>query len=636
MDMPIDGPSDPPIGMIVKFYREHGGNEDDLVQRQDLPWLFAEGQTVTFNSPATPIKEIVMRTQAPENSLFWIEFYETVADIGHDIALALDGSGSMAAQNKWQSMIEAADILHDLYKVMGNESEDRLGAVRFRWSCADSSPLGNKIVEQPPLSALSTVDLPSLYATDAPSECTPIGEGIRRAAGMVNSGANPAKHLILFTDGKNNRGASVNTVSSDPILDPLTIHAIGLGSGVHIDPSEISVLASEHGGSYRETTDPSEILDFFVQILGETLDKAEIADVYGTRSVTIHDGTDKAIFLIAWEDPTVTHDFDLRAPDGTIIDHAATPTYHPKVSALVSHAYFVLEGSLGGTWQFVNVPSDPKIRYLAVEDLGLKIKWDITPILGFTGRPIVITAQITLNGEPYRGEVNVTAQVRRPDEAQGDLIAREVRKNQQVKAVTTSAAVRPSADTSQRSQVISSVLSRYERNDFLFTNMRELRFEKVEDGLYRLNFSQTQYDGTYRFDLKARGDNFARRNTLCAVLVTRVDAVRSSIQMSKVEQNLYKATITPMSRAGVFLGPFYADKIKLVSTQARPISSLKDNLDGSYTQLFATDGEAPTDLGLEILGTTIPLQKHSNLILWIIIILLSILVILLFLYIALS
>lgn len=451
------------IEMNVEFYEEYGRTRQ-VGRTREIPYIAGRRHPVTFNHPAKPIKEIVIRTQSDDNYLYSIEFYETVADIHHDIVLVLDGSGSMAAQNKWRNMIEAADILYDFYKVMADETVDALGAVRFRWSCSDSGASGNQIEEKPPLEVLRIVpDLPGLYEGDAPDECTPIGVGIRQAADMVNGSgaANPSKHLILLTDGKNNRGPSVSTVSSDSALalDPLTIHAIGLGSGVHIDPSEISVLPSEHGGSYRETTDPSEILPFFVQILGETLGKAEEAIVDGTGSVTIHDETDKAIFLIAWENPAIPHYFDLRTPDGTLIDHAAptppagiTATYYPKDSELVSHAYFVVEGSIGGTWQFHNVPGDLEIRLLAFEDLGLKIEWDITPVLGFTGQPITITARITLNGEPYRGDATVTAQVRRPDEAQGDLIAKEIRKYPQATAVQTS------GDTSQRAQVISSRL----------------------------------------------------------------------------------------------------------------------------------------------------------------------------------
>jgi len=304
--------------MIVNFYEQPSAT--NLLDSRSVPWVWAI-QEVTYNQPGQPVRELTIRSDRPENTLHDVEFYETVAATRQDVALALDGSGSMSAQNKWGAMIEAADLFHDLYRALGDPS-DGFGAVRFRWNCG-SALAGDQTAAQPSFSNLgSAIDIPALYAADGPAACTPIGEGVIAAAGMVAGATNPAKHILLLTDGKNNRGRTVSAASADAILDGMTVHTIGLGSMAHIDPVEIAALAASHGGSFRETTEPAQILDLFAQILGEMTGKAEMAVITGDN-VPIAAGTSKAVFLIAWDDPAVSHDFDLSAPDGTLISHAS-------------------------------------------------------------------------------------------------------------------------------------------------------------------------------------------------------------------------------------------------------------------------------------------------------------------------
>ena len=267
-----------PVGaaiMTVNYYREHGAIE--LLDSRSVPIEFLTPAEVIYSS-SSPVRELTIRTEAAENRFYEIEFYESLSEIRHDLTLVLDGSGSMSAQNKWGVMIEAADIFHDLYQAFGN-TVDGFGAVRFRWDCGDALA-GNQTVAQPPLNPLSVaVDLPTLYAADGPDNCTPIGEAVIQGAAQVAGGDNPAKHLLLLTDGKNNRGRSVAVASADSALDGLTVHTLGLGSGGNIDPVEITDLATAHGGLFRQTTDASEVLDFFAESLGDMLGKVETADI---------------------------------------------------------------------------------------------------------------------------------------------------------------------------------------------------------------------------------------------------------------------------------------------------------------------------------------------------------------------
>ncbi len=572
-----------PTDMVLRYYEDHSATNQTEFRR--VADVFGGWQQVVYNRPSQPIREMVIETEAPENILDNFEFYESASDIGHDIALALDGSGSMANNNKWSAMVEAADIFHDIYKIVGND-DDGFGGVRFRWDC--SNPVGgNQTISQPAFANLgSGVDIPSLFAADSPSSCTPIGTGVLQAASMVAAGTNEAKHILLLTDGKNNRGIPVSSLAGDPSLHGLTLHTIGLGTGAHIDPVEISSLADSNGGSFRQTTDPSDILEFFSQILCEMIDKAEMATVTGD-DVIIAPGTDKAIFLIAWDDPTANHNFNIVTPDGVTIEYA-TPTpppgmsidYYPK-TAESAHAYFVVEGSaLDGVWQFNSVPA--LASRLAIEDLGLRIEWNVSHQYGLTHQPITIQAQITQDDKPYTGNASIHAQVTLPEEHQGHFIASQMRKH----------AIKPktSGDVSFRAQAISAILQANDLKDFRYSTQRDLRFDNLGDGLYQLVFDRTEFDGMYRFDIKATGTNrddeplFARHINRSVVLTTHVSGVHET-KWEHIDKKLSRLTFTPISTKHIMAGPFFSDQIKL-SVGGKTLSHrITDNFDGSYTAI---------------------------------------------------
>jgi hypothetical protein len=430
---------------------------------------------------------------------------------------------------------------------------------------------------------------------------------------MASGGGNPAKHLLLLTDGKNNRGRSVADASNASALNGVTVHTLGLGSGVHIDPVEITTIATDHGGTFRRTESPSEVLDFFAETLGDMLGTVEIAAISG-GTATVAPGTSKAVFLIAWDDPTTGHDFDLETPDGTTVDHANIPnlqginvSYHPSTSDS-AHAYFVVDGSISGDWQLRNTPSG--VDTIALEDLDLRIQWSARPQFGVTGPPIELEARVTYQGDPYQGDVTVTADVTRPDEAQGDLLAESLRDDP--------VSVTPKGDTSQRERVVSSVLERTGRDGFRYASTPDLTFDDEGDGVHRLSFTDTDYDGVYRFDLRAEGRDeagdrvFARRATRFCTLIPDIDGGRTTTEIEQVDGGLYRVGIVPRTSTGEFVGPFLADLLTVQSTRGTAVGELDDELDGSYTQIVRTDGAEPSDVSVGVRGRTIPVDRPSD------------------------
>jgi hypothetical protein len=584
----------------VRFFSQLGGTTGNtpvnVVDTRSFD--FPIPNPVIYDNPAVSIRAIEITVRATENLIDNLSFSDTPLAAQRDVAVAFDGSGSMAAQNKWGAMIEAGDLFADVYTELGNAS-DTFGGVLFRWDCAQITT-GSQIVNRPAPAALSSgVDIPTLFAGDSPQGCTPIGEGLITAAGMVNAGSNATKAILLLTDGINNRGRSVDVASADASLSNVAVHTLGLGSGGAIDPVAISALSAAHNGTFRQTNDPAEVLDFFVQSLGQILGKAELAVVAPDDSVVIAPGTTKAIFLIASTPGTAPGDFDLRDPNGAVISHTAPPAGFRYVAAGTTsfHAFFVVTGTdLGGTWAFVGAAATA--RRLAIEDLALRIQWSIDPKLGVTGDSIVVRARITYQGKPFTGKARVSAIVTSPSTSTGHLLAQGGRK-----APATSGGA---PDRNIRALVAAAGLKAAKLTDFPVTRSKSQAFKSLGKGVYELTYTKTAEDGVYRFDLIAEGLDrkfrFQRRITLFSVLVS--DVAKSNATVKSHSKGLYLATVRPMRADKALVGPFLASKLTFQTTLGQFTGATKDHLDGSYSRLLAHSGKGKPKVSVSILDVS--------------------------------
>jgi hypothetical protein len=548
------------VPVLVNFFAAH--NAAPGTQIQSMSFSFGDlPATVTFSSAAQTVMEIRISTRSAENTLDDLQFSDTVPVSLRDVAAAFDGSGSMAAQGKWQAMIEAGTLFYDLYKALGDPA-DTFGGVLFRAS--GTQAFGSiQITQRPAVGPLSTgVNLPSLFAADSPQGFTPIGEGVVAAGAMVQGGSNPGKAVVLLTDGINNRGRSIADAGASAELQDVTVHVIGLGSEAQIDPAAITQLAVDKDGLFRQTTNPAELGDFFAQVLSDILGKAEMAAVVGDQ-VEIASGTPKAVFLVAWDVGAAPIDFDLQAPDGTIFGFAAPPpgtTYH-GAGGLSFHSFFVVNGTdLAGTWSFVNVPASA--RRLVLEDLSLRVHWSISPKLGLTGEPIVVRARITQDGQPYGGKAEIRARVSSPAGSTGEILAAGGKGFK--KPVLQ-------ADPNVRSAVAAKGLQAFGLKELPDRQLASKTFKRTGTGMYELVFTSTELDGIYRFDLEAEGRTsktaFHRRLSLFSVLVSAPADRAGTTRLFPVSKGVFRVEVTPLTRNKRPIGPFLGNWIQLNASQ---------------------------------------------------------------------
>jgi hypothetical protein len=271
-----------------------------------------------------------------------------------------------------------------------------------------------------------------------------------------------------------------------------------------------------------------------------------------------------------------------------------------------THTYYVCDGlpsEMLGDWHFVNINDGG--TPIPLSDVLLKVIEDPQTIADFaienvdhyTGQPIVLTARIREDGKPKTGLTEVYAElIRSPTLAAGTIMAEN--------SPPVLYPKQPSArvDRTLRSHYLLGVMKKlgleslsvvggpkvYLRDDGLGADLR------ADDGLYSGAFQDTQYEGSYTFRFRARGQNrdgvtFDRNKTLSEYVgfaaspaETKVEFVRAVVDRG---EKSFRATVrvTPLDAFGSYLGPFRGEPIQLWSSSGRFEPTYKDHKDGSYS-----------------------------------------------------
>lgn len=179
----------------------------------------------------------------------------SISGSGLDIAIALDISGSMAANDIQPDRFAAAREI--IARFIDERATDRIGLVVFAENAYYLVPLtlNHNILRQ----QLGTAQLSSSLGL---GERTAVGIGIASAANMLRNSDAPERVMILVTDGTSNAG-TVDPITAAQTAAALNIriYAVGIGSStaqstdVALDESTLQQVASMTGGAYYSATD---------------------------------------------------------------------------------------------------------------------------------------------------------------------------------------------------------------------------------------------------------------------------------------------------------------------------------------------------------------------------------------------
>ena len=209
---------------------------------------------------------------------------ENIYTEGIDIAMVLDISGSMLAEDLKPNRIEAAKQVIDNF--ISNRTSDRIGLVIFARQAFTQCPL---TIDYGVLRHLLSKVEPGMI-----EDGTAIGNAIADGVNRLKDGKAKSKIIILLTDGMNNAGE----------IDPLTaaqiaktfgirIYTVGVGAkgeapypvktpfGVRyqmipadIDEGMLQQIADVTGGAYFRATDTKALKEIYDKI--DKLEKSRV------------------------------------------------------------------------------------------------------------------------------------------------------------------------------------------------------------------------------------------------------------------------------------------------------------------------------------------------------------------------
>ena len=219
---------------------------------------------------------------------------------GIDLVIALDGSGSMAAEDFPKSRFETAKEL--ISNFIGRRENDRVGIVTFGQRAATRVPItfdrdiARRVLEKARIGENG--------------DATAIGHAIATSVNRLRSSTSRSRVIILLTDGVNNAG-SVEPITAAAIAARLgiKIYTIGIGTrGVTVAPVQVqdpltgeirvervpiradldekmlSAIASSTGGAYFRATDRNAM-----EAILEQIDKLEKSRLSAPKRETVRE-----------------------------------------------------------------------------------------------------------------------------------------------------------------------------------------------------------------------------------------------------------------------------------------------------------------------------------------------------------
>jgi Ca-activated chloride channel family protein len=216
---------------------------------------------------------------------------ESVTTRGVDVVVALDVSGSMAAQDfqPRNRLTVAKEVVAEFFE---RRTSDRVGLIVFA---------GRSLTKAPPTTDTAVLlrQLDDVRLEMLP-DGTAIGSGLATALTRLRRSEAESKVIVLVTDGANNAGEIDPATATDMARAMgVRVYTVGVGRGgqvpmpvrtrdpftgqivertvtteVQIDEGLLEEIAERTGGEFFRATDPESLRQIFERI--DTLEKSEI------------------------------------------------------------------------------------------------------------------------------------------------------------------------------------------------------------------------------------------------------------------------------------------------------------------------------------------------------------------------
>ncbi|MGA1864069.1 MAG: choice-of-anchor X domain-containing protein [bacterium] len=556
------------------------------------------------------------------------------------VVLLFDISGSMSTEHDGTSRLTLAKnaaipfmiLMNDFYSERAN-----FGIATFPeygyYPCRGAVIIPMTLITDDTLTD-ALIEIADFETWDA----TPLLNGVETAMGMFSTEINKA--IVLLTDGYHNcpywaSETDPNVIALIAQLNSESIRAfsIGFGRPTDVDHPLLRALAdgttpAEFEGSqfYDVTTadfdpntwDPAVALQStYKSILIDALDLDAYTDPMGIlkggeepllKTVNINEYDQKVSVYLSWK----TSDPDRLGLTVTTPDNEPIPTDGSGVSFHQGDNYkiltvdrsFLQENGKVGPWliriEANNVPNgeNEHYQYSVIVDSDLKMETGFDKNEYHVGDTIILSAKITVSGQPVTGLEDVSVLITGPEEGIGNWFAANK---------VGSADLQKVPDSRGGEELLP-----FERKAQFLTDFRLVPFPGptapytltlyddgthgdaiAEDGIYTNNFSNTTKEGTYSFYFRASGQmdgvtDFVRDDVVQKYLTINVSNILVDIFCLPSEGKLRRLelTVTPKDQFGNHLDPRRAEALILNSDKGYFKGELQNMLNGSLRQVL--------------------------------------------------
>lgn len=508
------------------------------------------------------------------------------------------------------------------------------------------------------------VSIPGLIAEGN----TPLLAGLNTARDMLSSESR--KVIVLLSDGYHNCPSSVEAgdASFTALVNGLTaagvsVYTIGFARPGDVDNHFLDELASGTSGHWSDVTqdpgfdpgvwDPATALaSSYSKILADGLglalsaDPSAIIDAGATQHhlVAINEQDRKVSFFLSWVTPGVGRlGFTVKSADGLSVEAGTMPgvQIHQGDSykiITVDRSFLQQPGKVGMNRWTIEVnggqlpPGEREhYQYSVINDSALKMSVALDKASYQTGDPITLTARLSEPGRPVLAANDITVTITRPDDGPGNWFAEN----------SVSAKELATIPVTLNNEVLHDV----QRKSMYLTDIRKVQFPErsgpvvlrlyddgshgdqlAGDGVYTNRFNDTVKEGGYSFYFQASGNNssghpFDRETLIQKHITVNVDPDKVVVAVIPRDDPLgdvrqYRVVVTPKDKFDNYLGPRYARQISMTALTGSFVDNVKDELDGSYSQLLNVPMEvsaADVDVAVTVRGESLEFNLADEL-----------------------
>jgi Mg-chelatase subunit ChlD len=569
--------------------------------------------------------------------IYYLKFDPTVttSPSPKEVVLVLDVSGSMSWQEDGTPSVVPGDSR--LYKAgqaisnfldrfhLRNPSDVNFGLVTFPNSNIPCPSAANIIPgtgalwalnDSNRLNAINTI-IPGLVAGGG----TPMVEGLTLAKGLLSS-TTATKMLLLSSDGYHNC-PSLNFPSGflSSFTDP--VYTVGIGTAVQVDLSRLANIATTTGGEFRDATTSTylNLMSWFKTIIQSLLGLEAECDPSGQikkdqkirHEIWITDYDTDIAFDLSWTSPKEgCIEFSFYTPDGRMInaEKAKSLSSITHISRETYQIYYVTEKFLkdikrAGQWTIElkggEIDSDLGETYFygVLMDSKLKLIPEFNRVSYYAGRNIGL--QVVVLEEKKRLPANIKVMVQRPRQSSSNWMAKHRIRPNQLGNIPKSKNNDSLSNIQRKALLLQEKFQKPfspdpEKTVFILYDDGTNGDLKANDHIYTSIISSTRIPGTYVFDIiahgtTASGQDFRREKVIQKYLRVKPEEEYTIVKLKLLESDIpgsreYQVTITPRDALNNYLGPGFADRISFFIKGARFVETIRDHLNGSYSQRF--------------------------------------------------